>query len=479
MDELYLENIDEFVNDQDRIVTYKWLSHTLGVHVNQAKQMLYDYVEKKRKENSASQLHVTYLVSGKLIQNGAPCHKVAVVKEDQLEALKGSLALTVSVHIYSVQKTSLKDSGPLYIADYDAVKSNLSNCSKFSAIRCCKAVPRTLDEVSQLKKQTKTTAKTANEASAACAATVNGYTPPSTKQVTQQPKGILAMFAAKTSPKTQEQNKDVKAETKEDAVAVSTVSSSKPVSKSNAMSNFFGKAAKSKSKAAVLPTDEPLKEGNVEVHLVASKPAVSTEGEKEKKSLVEDATKTTKNLETDKQKTDDRSSKTKRREALDSEEEIDDKQRKKRRRIKKPQSDSSEDEAIPDSPPVSPNIRDVKAPSASPEKPVKEETRPVTPPAEHIHVTAGVKRRKRRRVLKSKTFVDDEGCIVTEKVYESESYSEDEDPFVVSKQLPKQGVAQKAPPAPTKKEAKETSKKGAATGKGVKQASIMGFFQKK
>lgn len=32
--------------------------------------MLYDYVERKRKENSGVQLHVTYLVSGSLVQNG-------------------------------------------------------------------------------------------------------------------------------------------------------------------------------------------------------------------------------------------------------------------------------------------------------------------------------------------------------------------------------------------------------------------------
>ncbi|XP_048360284.1 DNA polymerase delta subunit 3-like [Sphaerodactylus townsendi] len=84
-DELYLENIDEFVTDQNRVVTYKWLSYTLGVHVNQAKQMLYDYVERKRKENSGAQLHVVYLVAGNLVQNGHVLHKVAVVREDQLE----------------------------------------------------------------------------------------------------------------------------------------------------------------------------------------------------------------------------------------------------------------------------------------------------------------------------------------------------------------------------------------------------------
>lgn len=38
-------------------------------------RMLYDYVERKRKENSGAQLHVTYLVAGNLLQNG---HVVSV-----------------------------------------------------------------------------------------------------------------------------------------------------------------------------------------------------------------------------------------------------------------------------------------------------------------------------------------------------------------------------------------------------------------
>lgn len=38
--------------------------------------MLYDYVERKRKENSGAQLHVTYLVAGSLVQNG---HMVSVL----------------------------------------------------------------------------------------------------------------------------------------------------------------------------------------------------------------------------------------------------------------------------------------------------------------------------------------------------------------------------------------------------------------
>lgn len=140
--QLYLENVGKFVMDQNKTVTYKWLSYTLRVHVNLAKQMLCEYVERKWKENSGAQLHVTYLVSGSLIQKGHSCHKVAVVREDKLEAVKSKLAVTASIHVYSIQKAMLNDSGPLFNTDYDILKSNLQNCSKFSAIQCAAAVSR-------------------------------------------------------------------------------------------------------------------------------------------------------------------------------------------------------------------------------------------------------------------------------------------------------------------------------------------------
>ena len=48
-----------------------------------------------------------------------------------LQDVKSKMSLTVSVHVYSVQKASLKDSGPLYSVDYDAVKDNLNSCSRY------------------------------------------------------------------------------------------------------------------------------------------------------------------------------------------------------------------------------------------------------------------------------------------------------------------------------------------------------------
>ncbi|XP_010219594.1 PREDICTED: DNA polymerase delta subunit 3, partial [Tinamus guttatus] len=394
-------------------VTYKWLSYTLGVHVNQAKQMLYDYVERKRKENSGAQLHVTYLVAGNLIQNGHTCHKVAVVREDQLEAMKAKLATLASVHVYSIQKALLKDSGPLYNTDYDIVKTNLHNCSKFSAIHCAAA-----------------------------------------------PKGIMGMFSAKAAAKPPSTTKEPKAEAKE-APGVSTASS-KPPAKVNVMTNFFGKAAMNKLKVNSVP-EQPKEEKEA---VKPSSPAAEPES-----SPSTTAEKPGRKTESAKIQQKDKKSKVKRVDKSGDEEEREPENlKKKRRRIKQLQSDSSDDEDVP--PPSTPE--EEKPPSPPPVPALKTEVEPLS-----TEVSAGGKKRKRKRVLKSKMFIDEEeGCMVTEKVYETESCTDSEDDFAKAKP-----AAPRQPAPAVKKEPKEEKKnpkKGAATAtKANKQVSIMGFFQKK
>ncbi|KAM9204919.1 DNA polymerase delta subunit 3 isoform 1-T1 [Mergus octosetaceus] len=462
-DELYLENIDEFVTDQNRVVTYKWLSYTLKVHVNQAKQMLYDYVERKRKENSGAQLHVTYLVAGNTIQNGHVCHKVAVVREDKLEAMKSKLATIASVHVYSIQKALLKDSGPLYNTDYDIVKTNLHNCSKFSAIHCAAAVPRTPAEVSQAQTSAQAGARPPSDTAAASVPTVNGHGPSATKQSSQQPKGIMGLFAAKAASKPQDTSKETKAEAKE-APGVSAVSS-KPPAKGNIMNNFFGKAAMNKLKVNSVPEQPKEEKEVVKTSVPVAQPESSPNAVVEKPGRKTEPAKT-------QQK--DKKSKMKRLDKSDNEEEREpENQKKKRKRIKQLESDSSDEEV---NVPLSPTPEEERAPSPPPPAPaLKTELEPAS-----SEVSAGGKRRKRKRVLKSKMFVDEEeGCMVTEKVYESESCTDSEDDFAKTK-LP---AAPKQPAPPVKKEPKEerkNPKKGAATaGRANKQVSIMGFFQKK
>ena len=63
------------------------------------------------------------------------CYEVCVLTDCfscWLVALKSKLAVTASIHVYSIQKAMLKDSGPLFNTDYDILKSNLQNCSKWA-----------------------------------------------------------------------------------------------------------------------------------------------------------------------------------------------------------------------------------------------------------------------------------------------------------------------------------------------------------
>ncbi|CAD7673003.1 unnamed protein product [Nyctereutes procyonoides] len=464
-DQLYLENIDEFVTDQNKIVTYKWLSYTLGVHVNQAKQMLYDYVERKRKENSGAQLHVTYLVSGSLIQNGHSCHKVAVVREDKLEAVKSKLAVTASIHVYSIQKAMLKDSGPLFNTDYDILKSNLQNCSKFSAIQCAAAVPRAPAESSSSEKFEQSNLQVSSETPANHELTTNGHSPPTSKQILQQPKGIMGMFASKAVSKTQDVNKETKTETKE-VTNVSSVGNKAP-GKGNVMSNFFGKAAMNKLKVN-LDSEQAVKEEKT----VEQPPVSVTEP---KLAVPTGLKKSSKKAEPVKmQQKEKKSNRGKRVELSDDETKETENMKKKRRRIKLPESDSSEDEVIADSP------GDYEAESPSPPPPPSPPPEPVPktePEPPSIKSSSGEKR-KRKRVLKSKTFVDEEGCIVTEKVYESESCTDSEEELKMktsSIHRPSTMTVKKEP-----KEERKGPKKGtAALGKANRQVSITGFFQRK
>ncbi|XP_076155527.1 DNA polymerase delta subunit 3 isoform X1 [Alosa pseudoharengus] len=438
MDELYLDNIDEYINDHNKIVTYKWLSLALGVHVNIAKQMLYHYLDRCRKDGSNTQLHATYLVSGKCVKNGSLCHKVSVVREDKLEDMKSRMEPAISIHVYSIQKAEIKDSSTLYSTDYDAVRDNLKNCNKYSAIHCAAAVPMTTAEL-ELIQEIQRTSSPEKVTKAGLTAQA-----PVAKTNVKTSKGIMGMFANKSTVKSQGSNIEVKVEKKEDTPSVVEAMEVKPAG----MAKFFTKSTKKQDKCIKTEAEQssPVEKKD---------PELPSKLDDEKEKGLGDFKAKRENK--------DARSKTKRPDLTDSEDEKIEtgSQKKKRRRIKKPQLDSSDDEDLPAKPAVvtaeSPEKTTEKQPMATPE------------------VSTGGKIRKRRRVLKPKTFVDEEGCIVTEKVLESESYSEDEE---VETSKPKAAVF---PSFPGKKEEgrKNAKKTAAASNKSSKQASIMGFFQKK
>ncbi|RXM92388.1 DNA polymerase delta subunit 3 [Acipenser ruthenus] len=71
----------------------------------------------------------------------------ATYTSERRPGLKSKMIVTASIHVYSIQKVVLKDSGPLFNTDYDAIKENLNICSNFQVVYLhvnSKNVPRLL-----------------------------------------------------------------------------------------------------------------------------------------------------------------------------------------------------------------------------------------------------------------------------------------------------------------------------------------------
>lgn len=87
---------------------------------------------------------------------------------------------------------------------------------RFSAIQCAAAVPRAPAEVPQAQRTSAQAGSQApSDAGAVSAPVVNGHAPSAAKQTSQQPKGIMEMFAAKAASKGHDANKETKTESKE------------------------------------------------------------------------------------------------------------------------------------------------------------------------------------------------------------------------------------------------------------------------
>lgn len=94
----YLETVAGFIFDDDKLVTYKWLSKELEVHVNVAKHILWEFWQRNRNEKS---FDCAFLLMGLLHDGGM---RVEVVKEKNLSTAKEKFMKILSEHIYSIQK---------------------------------------------------------------------------------------------------------------------------------------------------------------------------------------------------------------------------------------------------------------------------------------------------------------------------------------------------------------------------------------
>jgi len=114
MSSLYLENLEEYVIDSKKIVSYKWLSRDLAVPYDVAKKMLYAFAQEK-----GNRVNAIYLIAGTNTKTNM--HEFRLVHQQNIEKAKEEFKPITSLHIYSVQSANVKDSNEIWTENYQQV----------------------------------------------------------------------------------------------------------------------------------------------------------------------------------------------------------------------------------------------------------------------------------------------------------------------------------------------------------------------
>ncbi|XP_052782700.1 DNA polymerase delta subunit 3-like isoform X2 [Mya arenaria] len=402
--------------------------------------MLYQFVQTERNEKGNDNITVTYFVSGltKPDGEGVQAFKCAVVPEEKLTSYKDSYAAVTSCHVYSVQKSPLKDSNALYTTDYEKFKENVFESNKFSSIAYSKAEARSKEDMEML-----TMSHVPETVSEKKAAPVSAK--PAQKPMTKS--AIQNMFAAKAEKKpAQEKGKAEKSPQKQEEPKAKQEQKGKgkaAAKKQGGMTAFFSKQADKKPETSVAAAKKTEKISPAKMNVSPAKSATK---------------------------------KTPRQEDSDDEAIF----QRKRRRTDQDLFDSESEEEMEAEPesPVPPTPPREKTPEPKPDSPVievEEDPIPNNPPIEESNKGGKGKRRVKRRKHVNKTYMDKDGFMVTEKVWEEESTDASEAEEPVAKEA-KKGPQTKSPA----KGKRKASPKKPSPGKknSGKQTSLTSFFKK-
>ena len=212
VDDMYMENLEEWIFEEEKIVTYKYLSRALKIHVNVAKQMLFNFVEKNKTKHP--DIGVVYLVSGLVPSNkddeaSEPLdQKVMCVKQEDLDRTLKGFSSILSQHIYSVQRNNNTVSiTSLFCVDQNKNNQDMSVAAiaGLNSIKHKNAVPREAASVSTvIKKEIKTepvVKKEPNKKTGAIQDAFNKGAKKSSPEKAQQPKSSGSSTAGKVTTK--------------------------------------------------------------------------------------------------------------------------------------------------------------------------------------------------------------------------------------------------------------------------------------
>ncbi|KAK0636893.1 DNA polymerase subunit Cdc27 [Bombardia bombarda] len=427
----------ENILSEDKVVTYRLLSRALHVHVNTAKQMLYDFY-KSQNDRRPGAVHATYLVYG--VQKGAgisrswkssadgdvemasslpevdpiddpvSTYTLSLVQEDRLEAALADFESVSSIHVYSVGPNPVKDFSLLADVAQEVFGLRNDDDPKTSATIRNRRVVR-------------------KERPADVA--------PPARQDLQKP-ALPKSAPAAAAAKVKEEIKPTKPlDSEKTAAPSSQAKNPTPALKRGGSSGIMHAFSKAKVKKA--ETSQPATLSGDEVQQALSDDGEDDDdedlplpkprgifGRKTKKEVDEEL-----------------------REMMEKDDDEDEK------------VDSAEEEAEE----VEEPMEDAPEPE---QPPVKEE------PAEVVTTSGDGRRRGKRRIMRKKQIMDDQGYLVTIQEPGWESFSEDEAPPVAKAKPVVSAAASSAPAA----KAKKSGPKGSQGSQGS-QGSIMSFFSKK
>ncbi|KAL7629756.1 CDC27 protein [Parahypoxylon ruwenzoriense] len=438
----YKQYLAQKILTEDQLVTYRLLSRALNVHVNTAKEMLYEF-HKWQNDKRPGTLHATYLVYGIMkpvekangqdddvdmtdsqhsedmpvsFSDEVPTYTLSLVKEEKLQDVLAEYDEVTSIHVYSLAPHPLKDLQLLA----DTARRVLEMSTDGGVPASSKVFGSIANPNVRRRERRGPVPKPAAISKPAPKAKPNAQNSPEAKPTT-----------VKEEPKAASQA-NVKASTSAAPAKKPAPAASLKRQSSSGIGQMFAKAAAKPKKPAAKGTASGTSSAVASATEEDQKMGLSDDGEDDAEPIPD----------VDHDQSGARQSRRDRHAEL--------------RRMME-ESDEEEPE---------------KPESPEEEEPVEEEATPPEPepkaeePAEVVSSTGDGRRRGRRRVTRKKQIMDDKGYLVTIQEQGWESFSEDEAPAPTSK--PKPPAAKSEPAAKPKK----------AAGKGA-QGNIMSFFSKK
>mmetsp|Transcript_12687 Transcript_12687/g.14554 ORF Transcript_12687/g.14554 Transcript_12687/m.14554 type:complete len:416 (-) Transcript_12687:858-2105(-) len=121
-----MEALTSRVLDERQPASLKWLSYSQKIPNSKAKSMLEEFVTKYKSDSSVN-LHVLYLIAGKLAGSEkaeTPSHHIRLVDSTSLETVQKSMDIITSKHVYSVQISgSTNPRLDLWNADFQNIRN--------------------------------------------------------------------------------------------------------------------------------------------------------------------------------------------------------------------------------------------------------------------------------------------------------------------------------------------------------------------